>query len=445
MFLAAPARRRGSGPPPIACCATPPRSRSGAADCPGLRELAPERAQVLASAGEWAAAAGAWREALGRGGPYAGAAVFSLQGAPDSLRAAVAGALLAPPAAPDARRAAATLLLGWRRPREAWAALAALPRTAPRAPRGGTSPSSSRRRGVGAGPGRVDPRVRDRPGRRRRRRRASRRRRRPRRGDPAAALALVERTAARAPGAADVELALVRVRALGRLGRPADAERAAAAAPAADADDRAQLAAAVAGVWVARGDLARARSALAAGGPGAARTATSGWLALYAGDLRGARALLRRTPDDADDAASGDRDAALTALTVLGRARADSVPAVGAAFLALAQGDSARAAAAFERAAAAAPDAAPPLLLAAARLRQARREGAAAEALWARVLAAHAAAPEAAEAELAWARALLARGDRAGARARLEHLIVTFAESALAPVARRELDALGPA
>jgi tetratricopeptide (TPR) repeat protein len=418
----------------------------GRAGLSGARELAPERAQVLASAGEWAAAAGAWREALSRGGAYAGAVVFSLQSAPDSLRASVSGALLAPPAPPDARRAAATLLLGWRRPREAWAVLAALPpdsaaRSAWRdaadqlaaaqawapARDAWTRVFESVPAGEAADAGRQAASAALAA------------------GDPAGALALVERTAARAPGAADVELALVRVRALGRLGRPADAERAAAAAPAADADDRAQLAAAVAGVWVARGDLARARSALAAGGPGAARTATSGWLALYAGDLRGARALLRRTPDDADDAASGDRDAALTALTVLGRARADSVPAVGAAFLALAQGDSARAAAAFERAAAAAPDAAPPLLLAAARLRQARREGAAAEALWARVLAAHAAAPEAAEAELAWARALLARGDRAGARARLEHLIVTFAESALAPVARRELDALGPA
>ncbi len=53
--------------------------------------------------------------------------------------------------------------------------------------------------------------------------------------------------------------------------------------------------------------------------------------------------------------------------------------------------------------------------------------------------------PEAPEAELAWARALARRGDHAGARARLERLVVTYPESALAPIARRELDALGPA
>jgi TolA-binding protein len=60
-----------------------------------------------------------------------------------------------------------------------------------------------------------------------------------------------------------------------------------------------------------------------------------------------------------------------------------------------------------------------------------------------RITAEHADAPEAAEAELAWARALVRRGDRAAARARFEHLIVTYPESALVPIARRELEALG--
>ncbi len=34
----------------------------------------------------------------------------------------------------------------------------------------------------------------------------------------------------------------------------------------------------------------------------------------------------------------------------------------------------------------------------------------------------------------------LRRGDLAGARTRLEHLIVTYPESALVPIARRELE-----
>lgn len=409
----------------------------------GLRDLAPERAQVLAAGGAWAASAGAWRDALASGGPYEPAAVYSLQGAPDTLRAAVAGALLAPPSVPPARRAAATLLLRWRRPREAWAALAALlPDSAARA--AWRDAAEQLAAAEAWGPARdawtrvfeTVPAGTDGDAGRRAAAAALAA------GDAAGALARTDQVRAR--GASDPELALVRVRALGRLGRGAEAEREAAAAaraPGADDTDRAALAAAVADAWIASGDLARARVALAAGGPAAQQGPAAGWLALYTGDLRGARTLLRRT----GDAESGDAAAGLTALTVLSRTRADSAPALGTAFLALARGDSARAAAGFEQAAAAVPDAAAPLLVAAARLRFARGEGAAAAALWRRVVAEYAAAPEAAEAELAWGRALAARGDRAGARAHLEHLIVTFAESALVPIARRELEALGSA
>ena len=49
-------------------------------------------------------------------------------------------------------------------------------------------------------------------------------------------------------------------------------------------------------------------------------------------------------------------------------------------------------------------------------------------------------APEAAEADLEWARVLRRRGDTAGAIARLEHLILTYPQSALVPQARRELE-----
>jgi TolA-binding protein len=48
--------------------------------------------------------------------------------------------------------------------------------------------------------------------------------------------------------------------------------------------------------------------------------------------------------------------------------------------------------------------------------------------------------PEAPQAELEWARALRRRGDHAGALAHLEHLILTYPQSALVPQARRELD-----
>jgi len=60
--------------------------------------------------------------------------------------------------------------------------------------------------------------------------------------------------------------------------------------------------------------------------------------------------------------------------------------------------------------------------------------------LWQSIVTTYDASPEAPEAELAWARALLARGERAQAAERLEHLIVTYPSSALVPIARRELE-----
>ncbi|HZF67363.1 MAG TPA: hypothetical protein VEZ47_04935, partial [Gemmatirosa sp.] len=232
--------------------------------------------------------------------------------------------------------------------------------------------------------------------------------------------------------------ALLRVRALSALRRGAEAERMATAlAPSLDSADRALLADAVAQGWIAGGELERARAALRAlGGAMADSGHAAGWLALYAGDLRSARVLLRRPAGGP----SGGGEAALTALALLGRTRADQAPQVGAAFLALARGDSARAAGELADAAGTLPEAAPLLLVTAARLHTARGDTARAITLWQRVVEQSGSAPEAPEAELAWARALRRRGDAAGARARLEHLIVTWPESALVPIARRELE-----
>jgi hypothetical protein len=214
-----------------ACCsrpATAPAADSVLADAGrptglaaalGRRALAPERAQLLAASGAWAEAAGAWRDALAAGGLYEPAAVYSLQATPDSARAGVAGALLAPPVVAPARRAAAQLLLVWRRPRDAWAALAALPpdtlsRAAWREVAGQLAAAES------WGPARdawtrvfetAPPGTEADAGRRAAAAALAA-------GDAAGALALADRTAARAPGV-DPELALVRVRALGRLGR----------------------------------------------------------------------------------------------------------------------------------------------------------------------------------------------------------------------------------
>ena len=108
----------------------------------------------------------------------------------------------------------------------------------------------------------------------------------------------------------------------------------------------------------------------------------------------------------------------------------------------LARNDSAGAATAFAEAAdrQAAGDATSILLSTAAQLRAALHDDTQAIALWRRIVEQQASTPEAPSAELEWARALRRHGDAAGAVARLEHLILTYPQSALVPQARRELD-----
>jgi hypothetical protein len=113
---------------------------------------------------------------------------------------------------------------------------------------------------------------------------------------------------------------------------------------------------------------------------------------------------------------------------------------VGSAFLALAKGDSASAAVQFERASGTLPDASSLLLAASARLRTARRDDATALPLWQSIVERYPTTPEAPEAELEWARALRRQKRDADAIVRLEHLILTYPQSALVPQARRELE-----
>jgi hypothetical protein len=129
-------------------------------------------------------------------------------------------------------------------------------------------------------------------------------------------------------------------------------------------------------------------------------------------------------------------------MAVLGRTKADGSRVTGAAFLALARGDSAQAALQFTRAADEISDAAPLLLALAARIQIARKKETAAITLWTRIVTQYAAAPEAAESDLEWGRTLRRRGDANGATERFEHLILSYPRSALVPQARRELELL---
>jgi len=188
----------------------------------------------------------------------------------------------------------------------------------------------------------------------------------------------------------------------------------------------------LASAWVRSGDLARARQALRTAGADGDSSDAAGLIALYEGRLDAARTLLRGSRDQSADMA--------LVLGIVSRVRGDSAPQLGAAFLALARGDSTAAAQRFVEAAERHPEAASAILLAAARVYAARNDPKRAATVWQRIVEQHGTAPEAAEAELEWARALRRSGDTAGAIAHLEHLILNAPESALLPQARRELD-----
>lgn len=397
----------------------------------GSRDLQMELAQTRAALGLWVGSAEAWRAAV-RESPYLDrAAVFALTPTPSATRDSVRAVFAAPPIERGARQILASLELGWGAPRAAWAALRDLP--AGDSVAAAWTAFADNAEGVEAWlPARdalaavidwkmsaelavraADAALRG--------------------GEPGSALGLAERAAAGRDSASVAKtLTLVRVRALGALGRPAEA------AAVADAYARwlgpgqvEALRREIAWAWVRTGDITRARQALAVAGTEEEAAEVAGWLALYEGDLRSARSSLRggvTTPE------------AVVAMALLARTRADNAPEVGRAFLELARGDSTAAAAAFERAAAGVSDAASLLLSIAARLRAGRGENAAAIALWERIAAGHADTPEAAEANLDWARVLRRAGDIAGSVKRLEHLIITYPQSALIPQARRELD-----
>jgi tetratricopeptide (TPR) repeat protein len=194
----------------------------------------------------------------------------------------------------------------------------------------------------------------------------------------------------------------------------------------------ARMARLLASAWVRAGDLARARESLRSAGADADSSDAAGLIALYEGRLDAARKLLRGSQDQGGDMA--------LVLGIVSRVRGDAAPQLGAAFLALARGDSSASAQRFVEAADHHPEAAAMLLLTGARVRAARNDTKGAIAVWQQIVEKHPTAPEAAEAELEWARTLRRLGDTAGAIAHLEHLILSAPQSALLPQARRELD-----
>lgn len=397
-------------------------------------DLQLEIAQLRAAMGLWEESAQAWRLALATSPYLEQAAIYALMPTPVGTRSAVRQVLLATPVDVTARRALAGLEMGWGSPTDGWVALKDLPPDSASA--AAWTDFATRAEGEERWPLARDALVA-----------ALHWRRTPeltlraanaavRAADPGTALALLPVDAPVTDSARAARTTVpLQARALAMIGRPGAAERLV------DRYDRwftpgtrTTLTRAVALGWVRSGDMARARASLSGAGTEGDSSDAAGWLALYEGNLRTARVLLRTSTETTPELAS--------ALAIIARIHADSAPALGKAFLLLARNDTVGAATAFAEAAErqASGDATSILLATAAQLRAALRDDAQAMVLWRRIVEQQSTTPEAPSAELEWARALRRHGDTAGAAVRLEHLILTYPQSALVPQARRELD-----
>ncbi|MGH7630577.1 MAG: hypothetical protein ACREOF_14590, partial [Gemmatimonadales bacterium] len=260
-------------------------------------------------------------------------------------------------------------------------------------------------------------------------------------GDQAAARRLLDDVAAdsTASESASSTAASAVVGVLLAEGKPEEAERklrelARALRP----PERAVLARRVAWGWARTGRLGRADSLLASDST-VEGLAVRGRVALLRGNLARAADLLAEAGPFAGTRAEATERAALLALLQV--VDADSLPALGTALLELERGDTAGAVGAIERVAgtlAAAAGGAELRLYAGTVARTAGRT-ADAERLFRAALdpASGASAPAA---ELALGRLLLDTERAADAVQVLEHLILTYPESALVPQARRTLD-----
>jgi tetratricopeptide (TPR) repeat protein len=396
------------------------------------KDLQLEVAQARAAQGQWVESARAWRQALIKADYLEQAAAYALAPTPSSSRPQVREIFMALPIEVSSRRALADLEMTWGSPADGWNALKNIPADSVAADAWSEFAKRAEAEdrwtlarealeaaltwkhtpdfGLRAGTAALNA------------------------GDAGAALRLAPLADAHGDSAVIARTYLpLYARALAALGRPAEAERLVAAydrfiSP----GEHNSLIRTIAWGWVRTGDMNRARAALAATGAEGDSSDAAGWLALYEGNLKTARALLRGGTESTPELAA--------ALAIIARLKTDSAPAIGKAFLALARGDSTAAAAQFVAAADAQPVVRSALLLAAAQIQERRGNAAGAITLWKRILDADKDSPEAPQAELEWARALRRSGDIPNATSHLEHLILTYSTSALVPQARRELE-----
>ena len=419
----------------------------------GAATLAIELAELEQRVENWEGAAREWGHVVALAADMIPQASSQLSDTPAPQRGRVVAALTSPDAVPRTQRLAAELLLGWGQASEGWRLFeqslgVPAAETAPALRRFAdlagavATPAGHRVRGLALArwadlvPSPLAERAR-----------AEAVRELLDGGDRAGARAALERLAADSLAPADAkamaEGALLEVLiADGQL--DAAERRLDASGGALAGDDRARLRLQLARARVARGELDRA-AALLSGDSSVAALAEQGWIALYRGDLRGATEAFRAAGPYAGERASATERTAMLALVQ--QIPADSLPALGAALLTLARGDSAGAVTALRRVAATLEPGggagrSDVLLLAgqlAARLGGAPNE-ATAIALFDEIVRAGGSGSAPAAAELTWARVLVRQGRAAEAVQRLEHLILSNPGSALVPEARRDLE-----
>ncbi|HEV8511269.1 MAG TPA: hypothetical protein VGQ48_12540 [Gemmatimonadales bacterium] len=413
----------------------------------GEGTLAIELAELEQRAGNWEASASEWARAVTRSPDAAPNAASQLADAPAALHDKVARVLTGPEASPRARRVGAEVLLGWGQPNEAWAALeptlddsdaqGALRRFADIA--GAlTTPEAHRVRGLALTrwadlvPSPLAERAR-----------AEAVRELLESGDRVAARRVLEGLATDRHAPADAhaiaQAALLQV--LIADGQLDLVEHRLSTDNGLMADDRAALRLALAKARIARGELDRADAALAVDSSVAA-IAQRGWIALYRGELKSAMDLFRLAgPYASDRAAATDRTAMMA---LLQRIQEESSRELGGALLTLARGDSGVAVGALRRAASRLPAQAGRLevLLIAGQVaaRMGGEQDATAVALFDEVVRGGGAGAAPPAAELEWARLLVRTGRSADAIPHLEHLILTYPNSAFVPEARRVLE-----
>jgi len=190
--------------------------------------------------------------------------------------------------------------------------------------------------------------------------------------------------------------------------------------------------------WMRQGNLEQADSAIAADSS-VDGLALAGRIRLYRGDISGAVELFKEAGPYAGDRAEATHRTILLAL--LQPLERDSMPDLGRALLQLDQGDTVQAAAGFERVAAGLPAAhgGAELYLLAGRLSAALGKPEEAERPL-RAGAVKEAPSTAPAAELALAELFISAQRGADAVEILEHLILTYPQSAVVPQARRKLD-----